>query len=72
MSGPNSEYNMDVCPKGKKYLKGANMGQTIRVAVFENKQIGCPEIGRCGDLCPAIYHSVGAESETKKCLDHFG
>jgi hypothetical protein len=69
MSGLNSEYKMDVCPKRKKHSKGANMGQKIEVAVFGNKQIGCPEIGRCGDLCPAIYHSV---DKTKKCPDHFG
>lgn len=58
MSGPSSEYVMEECQKGKKYLKGTDKDEIVMVARFQNGSIGCPLVGKCGELCPAYYKKI--------------
>jgi len=72
MAGPGNEYEIGNCPKSKRHLRGGNIGQIIQITKFNNGQIGCAEIGRCKDLCPAIFHKSKEDTSAREvCTGHY-
>ncbi len=57
------EYILEKCPKGKKYLRGRNRDESVLIARFQNGSIGCPLVGKCGELCPAHYKEIKMKEE---------
>jgi hypothetical protein len=54
-------YTEGDCRKGKRNKGGPLDGQLVRVAFFTSGYIGCPIIGKCGDLCTAFYFEIKKE-----------
>ena len=51
MAGSQDGSQTVECPKGKKYLRGVNAGDIIKITLYENGRGICPEARKCKELC---------------------